>query len=222
MVPAAPLPHVQKMARSRSAVIAPVAAACLGLVSLRCGVAFVAAPGAALRGSTSASGGALHPAAVSGALLLTATPAHAGGMFDFGLTLPFVVITFLAMMFTLNTLWYGPVLAEQDDRNKKLLQTLSEATDTLAKADEIQAEYTTQIREARENAAKAVGDFRKKADARIQAKVDAIKKEGEAKVAKASFEIDADCEKRLKEASSKVAAESDALVKDTLRELQLA
>merc|ERR1711981_1536895 len=109
------------------------------------------------------------------------------------------------MMFTLNTLWYGPVLSEQDDRNKKLLQTLSEATDTLAKADEIQAEYTTQIREAREKAAKTVGDFRKKADARIQAKVDAIKKEGEAKVAKASFEIDADCEKRLKEASSKVA-----------------
>jgi len=211
------------MARSRSTVIAPVAAACLGLVALRCGVAFVAAPGSALRGSAVAADvGAPHPAAVAGSVLLTATPAHAGGMFDFGLTLPFVVITFLAMMFTLNTLWYGPVLAEQDDRNKKLLQTLSEATDTLAKADEIQAEYTTQIREARENAAKAVGDFRKKADARIQAKVDAIKKEGEAKVAKASFEIDADCEKRLKEASSKVASESDALVKETLRELQLA
>merc|ERR1719378_1282364 len=139
-------------------------------------------------------------------MLFTATPVHAGGMFDFGLTLPFVVATFLIMMLTLNSLWYGPVLAEQDDRNKKLLQTLSEATDTLAKADEIQAEYTTKIREARENAAKTVGEFRKKADARIQSKVDAIKKDGEAKVAQKALEIDADCQKRLKEAASKIAS----------------
>merc|ERR1719378_14367 len=132
-------------------------------------------------------------------MLFTATPVHAGGMFDFGLTLPFVVATFLIMMLTLNSLWYGPVLAEQDDRNKKLLQTLSEATDTLAKADEIQAAYTTQIREAREKAAKTVGDFRSKADANIATKVDAAKKEAEAKVAKRSKEIDEETAKRIRE-----------------------
>merc|ERR1712107_448049 len=98
-------------------------------------------------------------------------PAHAGGMFDFGTTLPFVVITFLVMMATLNALWYSPVGAEVDDRNAKLLKTLSEATDMLSKADEIQVEYTEQIREAREAASKAVKEYREKTQKAIEQQV---------------------------------------------------
>merc|ERR1712032_387760 len=94
----------------------------------------------------------------AGALLLGAAPmpAYAGGMFDFGLTLPFVAITFLTMMATLNALWYAPVGDEMEDRNAKLLETLSQATDKLTKADAIQVEYTEKIREAREKALEAV------------------------------------------------------------------
>ena len=33
-------------------------------------------------------------------------------MFDFGITLPFVAITFLTMMAVLNALFYAPVSAE--------------------------------------------------------------------------------------------------------------
>merc|ERR1712066_268298 len=95
-------------------------------------------------------------------------PAHAGGMFDFGLTLPFVAVTFLTMMAVLNALWYSPVTTEIDDRNAKLLQTLSEATDMLTKADEIQVEYTEQIRVAREKASKAVAEYRKTTEAAIE------------------------------------------------------
>merc|ERR1719436_419125 len=100
--------------------------------------------------------------AAGGAVFLATAPmpAHAGGMFDFGLTLPFVAITFLTMMTVLNALFYSPVSQEMEDRNKKLLQTLSEATDMLSKADEIQVEYTEQIRVARENASKAVSEYR--------------------------------------------------------------
>merc|ERR1711988_334694 len=93
-------------------------------------------------------------ALLGGIALLAPTPAYAGGMFDFGLTLPFVAVTFLAMMTVLNALWYAPVTEEVDERNAKLLQTLSEATDMLTKADEMQVTYTAEIREAREKAAK--------------------------------------------------------------------
>merc|ERR1712107_129958 len=96
------------------------------------------------------------------------TPAHAGGMFDFGITLPFVAITFLTMMATLNALWFAPVTAEVDDRNAKLLKTLSEATDMLSKADEIQVEYTEQIREARSKASAEVKAYREKTEAVIK------------------------------------------------------
>merc|ERR1712070_142528 len=87
-------------------------------------------------------------------------PAYAGGMFDFGLTLPFVAVTFLLMMVVLNALWFAPVTNEMDERNAKLLQTLSEATDMLSKADEIQVEYTASIKAAREKASAQVAEYR--------------------------------------------------------------
>merc|ERR1719343_1169555 len=108
-------------------------------------------------------------------------PAHAGGMFDFGITLPFVAVTFLVMMATLNALWYAPVTAEVDDRNAKLLKTLSEATDTLSRADEIQVEYTEQIRVARERASKAVQEYRKETEAAIMTQIESAKAAREAK-----------------------------------------
>merc|ERR1712187_851043 len=108
-------------------------------------------------------------------------PAYAGGMFDFGLTLPFVAVTFLTMMAVLNAIFYAPVSEEMEDRNKKLLQTLSEATDMLSKADEIQVEYTEQIRAAREKASLAVKEYRQKTEAAIEVQVKAAAAERDTK-----------------------------------------
>merc|ERR1711933_545656 len=93
----------------------------------------------------------------------------------------FVAITFSLMMATLNALWYAPVTAEVDDRNAKLLKTLSEATDMLSKADEIQVEYTEQIRQARETASTAVKEYRSKTEATIELQVKAAAAERDTK-----------------------------------------
>merc|ERR1711972_546902 len=112
--------------------------------------------------------------------------------FDFGITLPFVAITFLTMMATLNALWFSPVTAEVDDRNAKLLKTLSEATDMLSKADEIQVEYTEQIREAREKASQAVKEYRKKTEEKIAKKVADAAAERDAKASEVRSRLEAD------------------------------
>merc|ERR1712187_702250 len=119
-------------------------------------------------------------------------PAHAGGMFDFGITLPFVAITFLVMMATLNALWYSPVTAEVDDRNAKLLKTLSEATDMLSKADEIQVEYTEQIREAREKASAEVKAYREKTEKAIASQVAGATAERDRKAADVRKKLEQD------------------------------
>merc|ERR1712039_314985 len=103
--------------------------------------------------------------------------------FDFGLTLPFVAITFLTMMATLNALWYAPVGDEMEDRNAKLLETLSQATDMLTKADAIQVEYTEKIREAREKASEAVTGYRKEIEAAMKTKLSAASAERASKAA---------------------------------------
>mmetsp|Transcript_48531 Transcript_48531/g.90949 ORF Transcript_48531/g.90949 Transcript_48531/m.90949 type:complete len:205 (-) Transcript_48531:125-739(-) len=114
-------------------------------------------------------------AAVGSAAMLAAAPmpAYAGGMFDFGLTLPFVAGSFLLLMAVLNTLFYAPVSEEMDERNAKLLQTLSEATDMLAEADEMQVQYTAEIKEAREKASEELKAAREKTEALIASQMTA-------------------------------------------------
>eukprot|EP00913_Durusdinium_trenchii_P033921 g31752.t1 len=160
----------------------PLAYFGLGLMALLCGSAFVmpAVPKAAPEKTQLLTAGA-------GLMLATLpAPAYAGGMFDFGLTLPFVALSFLTMMFVarMRMVWSVLRAQEVDERNAKLLQTLSEATDMLAKADEMQVQYTADIKEELADARKATeeaiatearaADSKREAEARdFKAKLDA-------------------------------------------------
>eukprot|EP00929_Paragymnodinium_shiwhaense_P031620 TRINITY_DN1766_c0_g1_i8.p2 TRINITY_DN1766_c0_g1~~TRINITY_DN1766_c0_g1_i8.p2 ORF type:complete len:217 (-),score=75.13 TRINITY_DN1766_c0_g1_i8:121-771(-) len=156
------------------------------------------------------------PAAYAVFLASAPAPAHAGGMFDFGLTLPFVAITFLLMMVTLNALWYGPVLSEQDDRNAKLLQTLSEATDNLAQADKIQTDYTAKIREAREKASLVVAKYRELTEKDVSTQMAAAKSNRDQRVAEVKATLDEEMQKKIASAEAEIVKRKQAFVKKTL------
>eukprot|EP00931_Biecheleriopsis_adriatica_P054134 TRINITY_DN3181_c0_g1_i9.p1 TRINITY_DN3181_c0_g1~~TRINITY_DN3181_c0_g1_i9.p1 ORF type:complete len:211 (-),score=75.10 TRINITY_DN3181_c0_g1_i9:82-714(-) len=160
------------------------------------------------------------PAAVvagTAAMLAAAPmPAYAGGMFDFGLTLPFVAVTFLAMMTVLNALWYGPVTAEVDERNAKLLQTLSEATDMLTKADEMQVAYTADIREARDKASKALSDARDKVSKEIAASQASAAAARDAKVNEVKARLDKEVREKMQSADGEIEKRKAEFVKATL------
>mmetsp|Transcript_47057 Transcript_47057/g.136024 ORF Transcript_47057/g.136024 Transcript_47057/m.136024 type:complete len:213 (-) Transcript_47057:222-860(-) len=202
-----------------------LALACTAILALTCshGPAFLTVIGARPRTATR---GEMLPqpllAVTSAALLANVPePAHAGGMFDFGLTLPFVAVTFLTMMAVLNALWYSPVTTEMDDRNAKLLQTLSEATDMLTKADEIQVEYTEQIRVAREKASKAVAEYRQKTEAAIEAQLRSAAADRDLKAAEVRAKLEADVEAKMKAAESEIESRKSAFVSETLAGLTL-
>merc|ERR1711879_831110 len=158
---------------------------------------------------------------VAAAALFTPTPAYAGGMFDFGLTLPFVAVTFLTMMAVLNALFYAPVSEEMEDRNKKLLQTLSEATDMLSKADEIQVEYTEQIRVARERASMAVQEYRKETEAAIMSQIESAKAAREAKESQVKAKLLEDGKAKKASAEPEIESRKEAFVKETLASVGL-
>mmetsp|Transcript_19070 Transcript_19070/g.33574 ORF Transcript_19070/g.33574 Transcript_19070/m.33574 type:complete len:208 (-) Transcript_19070:83-706(-) len=148
-------------------------------------------------------------------------PAYAGGMFDFGLTLPFVAVTFLLMMVVLNALWFAPVTNEMDERNAKLLQTLSEATDMLSKADEIQVEYTAEIKAAREKAAAALTDARKKTQAAIDEEVKKATAARESKAAGLKKELDAELQSKIAAAEPEIEKRKTDFIKQTLAAVSL-
>merc|ERR1712141_668789 len=147
--------------------------------------------------------------------------AHAGGMFDFGLTLPFVALTFLLMMVVLNALWYSPETDEMEERNAKLLQTLSEATDMLTKADEIQVEYTEQIREAREKASKAVSDYRKTTRAGIDAKVAGAAADRDAKAREVKAKLNKEMQEKIDAAEDAINAKKKEFIDGILQKVAL-
>ncbi|CAK0858127.1 unnamed protein product [Prorocentrum cordatum] len=201
-------------ARTRSAALRTAAAAALALALFGCGCGFVAPSG---RPRADLPTRAAQPLAVAGAAALLAAapaPAYAGGMFDFGLTLPFVAITFLTMMATLNALWYAPVGDEMEDRNAKLLETLSQATDKLTKADAIQVEYTEKIREAREKASAAVSDYRKEIEKSIKAKLAAATSTRAAQASALQAKLEAEVKAKMDAAEPEIEKRKAAFVKE--------
>jgi len=148
-------------------------------------------------------------------------PAFAGGMFDFGLTLPFVAITFLTMMAVLNALFYAPVGDEMEDRNKKLLQTLSEATDMLSKADEIQVEYTEKIRAAREEASKSVKTYREQTEKVIEKEIAQAQFQRDAKAAEVRARLAAEVDAKKAAAEAEIEKRKEAFVKATLEAIKV-
>eukprot|EP00448_Togula_jolla_P008770 CAMPEP_0170593556 /NCGR_PEP_ID=MMETSP0224-20130122/13515_1 /TAXON_ID=285029 /ORGANISM="Togula jolla, Strain CCCM 725" /LENGTH=214 /DNA_ID=CAMNT_0010917525 /DNA_START=72 /DNA_END=716 /DNA_ORIENTATION=+ len=206
--------------RTRSMASPVVLAAALAVALVVTGWTFVASPqglrGARQVGVLSSSMPSL--VAAGGAMLVAGVPepAHAGGMFDFGLTLPFVAITFLTMMAVLNALWYSPVTTEMDERNAKLLQTLSQATDNLAKADAIQVEYTEKIREARAKAAEAVVGFKKTTEDAIDARLAKSQAEREEKANEVKAKLQAEVQAKIDAAEPEIEKRKAEFVKETL------
>eukprot|EP00445_Apocalathium_hangoei_P036529 CAMPEP_0203960794 /NCGR_PEP_ID=MMETSP0359-20131031/91389_1 /ASSEMBLY_ACC=CAM_ASM_000338 /TAXON_ID=268821 /ORGANISM="Scrippsiella Hangoei, Strain SHTV-5" /LENGTH=214 /DNA_ID=CAMNT_0050895287 /DNA_START=66 /DNA_END=710 /DNA_ORIENTATION=+ len=186
--------------------------------------AWVAPPKGAEFGQAVSTGSTVQPWQVAGSALMLAAvpePAHAGGMFDFGLTLPFVAVTFLTMMAVLNALWYSPVTAEVDDRNKKLLKTLSEATDMLSKADEMQVVYTGQLREAREKASAAVKAYKEETGIAISTQIEAAATARETKAAEVKAKLQADMNIKKAAAEAEIEKRKVAFVKETLAAVSL-
>eukprot|EP00913_Durusdinium_trenchii_P033920 g31751.t1 len=191
----------------------------LTMVALLCGSAFV------MPAVPKSSPEKTQVITAGGALLLASmpAPAYAGGMFDFGLTLPFVALSFLTMMFVLNALWYSPMTEEGGRRNAKLLQTLSEATDMLAKADEMQVQYTADIKEAREKASKEkapgrgeLADARKATEEAIAAEAKAADSKREAEARDFKAKLDAEFAEKVKGSESTIQETRKDFVKSSL------
>ena len=75
-----------------------------------------------------------------------------GGLFDFDATLPLVAIQFVLLMLVLNILLYSPLLAAIAERNDFILNNLAKASETLAKANELTAQYEQELTGVRKEA----------------------------------------------------------------------
>jgi len=75
-----------------------------------------------------------------------------GGLFDINATLPLVAVQFVLLMIILNILLYSPLLAIITERNEYILHNLAKASETLAKANKLTAQYEQELNSVRKEA----------------------------------------------------------------------
>ena len=82
-------------------------------------------------------------------IFLTLEEIGRGGLFDFGATLPLLIIQFAILTFVLNVILYNPILNTLNDRNEYLLTTLTQASNLLNEANLITEKYELDLQNKR-------------------------------------------------------------------------
>jgi len=85
-------------------------------------------------------------------LILSSEVIGPGGLFDFDATLPLVAIQFFLLMVILNAIFYTPLSTAVTERNDFILNNLAKASEVLAKANELTAQYEQELASIRKEA----------------------------------------------------------------------
>jgi F-type H+-transporting ATPase subunit b len=92
----------------------------------------------------------------------------AGGLFDFGATLPLMAIQFLILMVVLDNLLYSPLLTIINERNEFVQINLKKATELVEKADKITMEAEAEVSTAKEVSRRSISEYTKEAKKRFE------------------------------------------------------
>ena len=85
-------------------------------------------------------------------LILSSEVSGPGGLFDLGATLPLVAIQFILLMVILNVILYSPLLTVIEERKEYILTNLSKASQLLAGATDMTAQYEKELSNVRKEA----------------------------------------------------------------------
>ena len=75
-----------------------------------------------------------------------------GGLFDINATLPLVAIQFVLLAVILNILLYSPLLTIIEERKEYILTNLGKASEILAEANKLTAQYEQELTSVRKEA----------------------------------------------------------------------
>jgi F-type H+-transporting ATPase subunit b len=75
-----------------------------------------------------------------------------GGLFDIDATLPLVAIQFILLTVILNLILYSPLLSIMEERKEYILTNLGKASELLAEANKLTAQYEEELNSVRKEA----------------------------------------------------------------------
>jgi F-type H+-transporting ATPase subunit b len=80
---------------------------------------------------------------------ITLAAEEKGGLFDFGPTLPLIVIQFLVLLFVLNIILYNPLITLLEKRASNIVNQLTSASEILATGNDLIESYNNTLKTAR-------------------------------------------------------------------------
>jgi F-type H+-transporting ATPase subunit b len=85
-------------------------------------------------------------------LISTSEVSGPGGLFDIDATLPLVAIQFILLTVILNVILYSPLLGIMEERKEYILTNLGKASELLAEANKLTAQYEEELNSVRKEA----------------------------------------------------------------------
>ena len=120
-----------------------------------------------------------------------------GGLFDFNATLPLMALQILLLMVVLNLVFYTPVAKVLDERDEYIRKNLTEASETLAKAEAITKQYEQDLSQERRESQLIIASAQKEAQEIVAMEIKQAQKDTEALVNAATQQLNTQKEKAL-------------------------
>ena len=120
-----------------------------------------------------------------------------GGLFDFNATLPLMALQILLLMVVLNLVFYTPVAKVLDEREEYIRKNLTEASETLAKAEAITKQYEQDLAQERRESQLIIASAQKEAQEIVAMEINQAQKDTEALVNEATQQLNTQKEKAL-------------------------
>ena len=120
-----------------------------------------------------------------------------GGLFDFNATLPLMALQILLLMVVLNLVFYTPIAKVLDERDEYIRKNLTEASETLAKAEAITKQYEQDLSQERRESQLIIASAQKEAQEIVAMEIKQAQKDTEALVNEATQQLNTQKEKAL-------------------------
>nr|YP_009398895.1 ATP synthase CF0 subunit II [Cliftonaea pectinata]ARW68093.1 ATP synthase CF0 subunit II [Cliftonaea pectinata] len=121
-----------------------------------------------------------------------------GGLFDFNATLPLMALQFITLTIFLNFLFYKPVGNILDNREEYIRNSLTSASASLLKADELTKKYEFELAESRKKAQSIIKEAQEDAQSIVSDKIKVAQKDAEKLLVDAYNELSIQKEQALK------------------------
>jgi F-type H+-transporting ATPase subunit b len=120
-----------------------------------------------------------------------------GGLFDFNATLPLMALQILLLMVVLNLVFYTPIAKVLDERDEYIRKNLTEASETLAKAEAITKKYEQDLAQERRESQLIIASAQKEAQEIVAMEIKQAQKDTESLVNEATQQLNKQKEKAL-------------------------